>query len=188
MNRVKRDSTLTRKICDSHRKRWSTPSQTYQSSRTVRYACLLMLIRGRNVHSGPITYFTTKDYNAFFCEHFQCWSHWEARIKVSRFTEEDLKFCFKVFCQSHTNQGPGGQTRHPSTHPQHKSRGSYCPTLIETSYSTPYHAQGEEHQCGVALANTLISDHSSLRFIHFELYTYSPPMNLNGFRHIYYVI
>ena len=34
--------------------------------------------------------------------------------------------------------------------PQHKSRGSYCPTLIETSYSTPYHAQGEEHQCGVA--------------------------------------
>ena len=144
--------------------------------------------KGVHVHSGPITYFTTKDYNAFFCEHIQCWSHWEARIKVSRFTEEDLKFCFKVFCQSHTNQGPGGQTRHPSTHPQHKSRGSYCPTLIETSYSTPYHAQGEEHQCGVALANTLISDHSSLRFIHFELYTYSPPMNLNGFRHIYYVI
>ena len=54
--------------------------------------------KGAHVHAGPITYSTTKDYNAFFCEHFQCWSHWEARIKVSRFTEEDLKFGFKVFC------------------------------------------------------------------------------------------
>ena len=48
--------------------------------------------KGAHVHSGAITYFTTKDYDALFCEHFQCRSHWEARIKVSRFTEEDLKF------------------------------------------------------------------------------------------------
>ena len=54
--------------------------------------------KGAHVHSGAITYFTTKDYDARFCEHFQCRSHWEARIKVSRFTEEDLKFGFKVFC------------------------------------------------------------------------------------------
>ena len=54
--------------------------------------------KGAHVHSGAITYFTTKDYDARFCEHFHCRSHWEAQIKVSRFTEEDLKFGFKVFC------------------------------------------------------------------------------------------